>query len=53
MKQTYQLIEESFDAYLDSLTIEMLLESVKNGDNRRLFLAERLEDEGKRLAENA
>ena len=53
VKQTYQLIEESFDAYLDSLTIEMLLESVKNGDNRRLFLAERLEDEGKRLAENA
>lgn len=53
VKQTYQLIEESFDAYLDSLTIEMLLESVKNGYNRRLFLAERLEDEGKRLAENA
>ena len=24
-----------------------------HGDNRRLFLAERLEDEGKRLAENA
>ena len=38
VKQTYQLIEESFDAYLDSLTIEMLLESVKNGDNRRTKL---------------
>ncbi|RDB59704.1 Rrf2 family transcriptional regulator [Gordonibacter sp. 28C] len=53
VKQTYQLIEESFDAYLDSLTIEMMLESVKNGDNRRTFLAERLEDEGKRLAQTA
>lgn len=53
VKQTYQLIEESFDAYLNSLSIDMLLNSVKNGDNGRKFLAERLEEEGQRLSESA
>ena len=52
VKQTYQLIEESFDAYLNSLSIDMLLNSVKNGDNGRKFLAKRLEEEGKRLSES-
>ena len=51
IKQTYELIEESFDAYLDSLTVEMLLDSATNDESRRLFISERLENEGKRLAE--
>ncbi len=53
IKQTYQLIEESFDAYLDSLTIDMLLESVNDGENARSFFAGRLEEEGKRLAQTS
>ena len=53
VKQTYQLIEESFDAYLDSLTIDMLLASVNDGESGRAFLAERLEEEGKRLAQTS
>lgn len=53
IKQTYQLIEESFDAYLDSLTIDMLLESVNDGESARSFFAGRLEEEGKRLAQTS
>ncbi|MEA5021043.1 MAG: Rrf2 family transcriptional regulator [Gordonibacter sp.] len=53
IKQTYQLIEESFDAYLDSLTIDMLLESVNDGESARSFFAARLEEEGKRLAQTS
>ncbi|MEF9877085.1 MAG: Rrf2 family transcriptional regulator [Gordonibacter sp.] len=53
VKQTYQLIEESFDAYLDSLTIDMLLASVNDGESGRAFLAERLKEEGKRLAQTS
>lgn len=53
IKQTYQLIEESFDAYLDSLTIDMLLESVNDGESARSFFAARLEEEGKSLAQTS
>lgn len=49
IKKTYSLIEESMDAYLDSLTVDMLLECVRNGENSRKFLSGRLEDESKRL----
>lgn len=51
IKQTYQLIEESFDAYLDSLTVDMLLESSTDASNRRAYMAKRIEEEGKRLAQ--
>lgn len=51
IKQTYQLIEESFDAYLDSLTVDMLLESSTDASKRRAFMAKRIEEEGKRLAQ--
>lgn len=53
VKQAYELIEESFDAYLDSLTIKMLLDSTEDVENRRMFLSKRLEEEGKRLAQTA
>lgn len=53
VKQAYGLITESLDAYLDSLSIDMLLESVQDSNNRHHFLAERLKDEGKRLVATA
>lgn len=48
--QTYQLIEESFDAYLSSLSIEALLSCATDRSACRTLLAERLEQEGHRLA---
>ena len=48
-KQVYDLIEESMDAYLSSLTVQMLLDCARNGDNSRTFLAERLQEESRRL----
>lgn len=50
VKQTYRLIEESFDAYLGSLTIEMLLDCAQTPDRGSAYLAERLEEESRRLA---
>lgn len=49
IRQAYNLIEESMDAYLSSLTVAMLLDSVRNSDNSRMFLSERLAEESKRL----
>ena len=49
IKQVYDLIEESMDAYLSSLTVQMLLDCARNGDNSRAFLAERLQEESRRL----
>ena len=53
VKQTYRLIEESFDAYLDSLTVEALLDCTQDTDKGTVYLAERLEDESQRLASHA
>ncbi len=50
IKRTYELIGESMDAFLSSLTVETLLECTRNADNSKKFLAERLENEGRRLA---
>lgn len=52
IKQTYDLIEDSMDAYLDSLTVEMLLECAQNSDDSRKYLADRLKEEGRRLTES-
>ena len=49
IKQVYDLIEESMDAYLSSLTVQMLLDCARNCDNSRTFLAERLQEESRRL----
>ncbi len=53
IRQAYQLIEESFDVYLDSLTVDVLLAGVQDGENRQAILGERLEEEGRRLAQDA
>ena len=50
VKRAYGLIEESFDAYLSSLTIEVLLEGSKEGADSKQFLADRLAEESERLA---
>ena len=50
IKRTYELIGESMDAFLSSLTVETLLECTRNAHNSKKFLAERLENEGRRLA---
>lgn len=51
IRRSYDLVEESMDAYLDSLTIKVLLESATaDAVGRRRFLADRLEEEGRRLA---
>ncbi len=48
--QTYRLVEESFDAYLDSLKVDALLDCAQNTGEGREYLAERLGSEGRRLA---
>ena len=50
IKQTYNLIEESMDAYLASLTVEALLACSQDSEGARTLLAQRLQDEGRRLA---
>ena len=49
IKQTYDLIEESMDAYLDSLSVEALLACSQNTKESRVFLGECLQNEGHRL----
>lgn len=50
IKRAYDLIEESMDAFMSSLTIESLLECVTTDQSSRTYLSERLTAEGKRLA---
>lgn len=49
INETYCLIKESMDTYLDSLSIGTLLTCVKNGGDRNKILAECLLDESRRL----
>ena len=51
IKQAYDLIEESMDAYLSSLTVQMLLDCALNSEDSRMLLSERLKDESRRLAD--
>lgn len=37
------------DAYLASLTVQMLLDCARNAEDSRAILAERLQDESRRL----
>lgn len=50
VEQTYDLIEDSFDAYLDSLTVDTLLNCAQDTEHAGHYLADRLENESKRLA---
>jgi len=49
VKKAYELVLDSYDAYLDAITLEMLLDCAKDADRSREYLAERLSDESKRL----
>lgn len=49
IKRAYDLVEESMDAYLASLTVKMLLDCAQNADDGKKFLAERLQAESRRL----
>lgn len=51
VKLTYDLIEECFDAFMASLTMDSLLECVENKGNSREYLSNRLREEGQRLVE--
>ena len=50
VEQTYDLIEDSFDAYLDSLTVDALLNCAQDAEHAESYLADRLENESLRLA---
>ena len=50
IKRAYDLIEESMDAFMSSLTVASLLECVTTDQSSRTYLSERLTAEGKRLA---
>lgn len=49
VKASYGLIQESFDAYLDSLTVETLLSCAQDPAKGKQYLADRFEDESRRL----
>ncbi len=51
--KTLELAFESYDAYLDSITVDMLVKCAKDQENIDRYLAERLDQESKRLEEKA
>lgn len=51
IKMAYDLIEESLDAYLSSLTVQMMLDCARNAEDSRKLLSERLMEESRRLAD--
>lgn len=51
MKEIYELVLESYDAYLDSISLEMLLEASRRQEDKREFLAQCLSAESERLME--
>lgn len=53
VRRSYSLIQESFNAYLASLTVDMLLECARDAESSRDYLSKQLLSEGTRLAESA
>ncbi len=51
--KTLELAFESYDAYLDSITIDMLVKCAKDQENIDRYLADRLAQESRRLEEKA
>ena len=49
VKDMYDLVQESFDAYLDSLTVDKLLNCVEDGKNADSLLADAFQEEADRL----
>ena len=50
MREVYELVLESYDAYLDSINLGMLLEASTRQEDKRGFLAQHLSLESERLA---
>ena len=50
VQRAYALVLDSYDAYLDSITIDMLLACSKDAKEGEAYLSERLRAEGTRLA---
>ncbi len=53
IRQTYDLVEQSMDAFLASITIELLVNCTNNTASIKKFLAARFQDESLRLVEEA
>lgn len=49
VKKAYELVLDSYDAYLDSITLDVLLDCAQDIGKGREYLAERLGDESRRL----
>lgn len=50
VRKSYVLIQESINAYLNSLTIDMLLDCAREANSSAKYLSDRLLEESKRLA---
>ncbi|OUO92401.1 Rrf2 family transcriptional regulator [Gordonibacter sp. An230] len=53
VKEAYDLIGESMSAFLSSITVQMMLDCVRDGESKYVFLSKRLEEESRRLAAKA
>ena len=51
VKRTYDLIEESMDTFLNSLTVKLLLECANDKEGSKKFLSDRFDEESRRLSE--
>lgn len=49
IRNAFELLSASNDAYLNSITLDLLLESADNSERARELLAERLQEESQRL----
>ena len=49
VKQAYDIVGRSFDEYLDSLTIDLLVQCAENPGKTDAFLADRFRSESERL----
>lgn len=53
VRRSYTLIQQSINAYFDSLTIDMLLDCAREANSSVKYLSDKLLEESKRLAEMA
>ncbi len=53
VKEAYELVGESMSAFLSSITVQMMLDCVRDGESKYAFLSKRLEEESRRLAAKA
>lgn len=53
VRRSYALIQESFNAYLNSLTVDLLLNCAREAADSAGYLSKKLKEESKRLADTA